>query len=171
MSTITSERRAAFRFFLEHAGYATPPGRAVCALELARAESTLHEAINAGVASVAWVDDEEPYDPGDAVTEENARALVESGAWTGPFGCVVDCDNAGGSLWGIMLDSRGTGDPYARVVAAELASEIVDALRQAIGDARDEEDFSSMLDTLARAGVQRERIDAMRATHHEFFSA
>jgi hypothetical protein len=27
-----------WRFFLENAGYATPPGRAVCALELARAE-------------------------------------------------------------------------------------------------------------------------------------
>jgi hypothetical protein len=26
-----------FRFFLEHAGYATPPGRAACALALARA--------------------------------------------------------------------------------------------------------------------------------------
>ncbi len=27
-----------WRFFLENTGYATPPGRAVCALELARAE-------------------------------------------------------------------------------------------------------------------------------------
>jgi hypothetical protein len=27
-----------WRFFLENAGYATPPSRAVCALELARAE-------------------------------------------------------------------------------------------------------------------------------------
>jgi hypothetical protein len=31
-------RRSTWRFFLENAGYATPPGRAVCALELARGE-------------------------------------------------------------------------------------------------------------------------------------
>ena len=30
--------RPAFRFFLEHAGYCTPPGKAACALSLAKAE-------------------------------------------------------------------------------------------------------------------------------------
>jgi hypothetical protein len=38
LSKKTQRIRSAFRFFLEHAGYATPPGKAVCALHLAKAE-------------------------------------------------------------------------------------------------------------------------------------
>lgn len=37
------KRSEAFRFFLENAGYATPPGRAACALNLMRAEREAHE--------------------------------------------------------------------------------------------------------------------------------
>jgi hypothetical protein len=43
-----------FRFFLEHAGYATPPGRAACALALARAE---HVAKDIADATFEWEDD------------------------------------------------------------------------------------------------------------------
>lgn len=139
MSTITNERRAAFRFFLNHAGYSTPPGRAVCALELARAEQLFREAESLGVASVEWLYDDMPYDPGDVCTEEEARERFESNEWTGPFGCVVTCGDDVASLWGIVVGSRGTDDPYCRVVAAELASELTDVLRQAVGDARDQD--------------------------------
>lgn len=41
------------------------------------------------------------------------------------------------SLWGIVVGPRGTDDPYCRVVQAELALEIEDELRQAVGDALD----------------------------------
>jgi len=76
-------RRERFRFFLEHAGYCTPPGRAACALKLARAEEGLECALAYEEASVEWVDDVEPYDPGDSFTEEEAARRFESGAWTG----------------------------------------------------------------------------------------
>lgn len=36
--TTTAALRPAWNFFRDHAGYATPPGRAQCALDLARAE-------------------------------------------------------------------------------------------------------------------------------------
>ena len=35
---MTNEMRERWRFFLYHAGYAIPPGRVVCAMELAHAE-------------------------------------------------------------------------------------------------------------------------------------
>ena len=151
---ITKERRAAFRFFCEQAGYATPPGRAACALELARAEELLEQAVDLGIASVEWVDDETPWDEGTEISAEDAARRFESGEWTGPYGCIVRVfaegsehadtlsyldrvADADASLWGIVVGSRGTDDPYCRVVAAELADELVDELRQAIGDARD----------------------------------
>lgn len=150
--------RSAFRFFFAHAGYSSPPGRAACALSLARAEALLERAVALEVASVEWVDDDAPYDPGDVDSPEDVARWFESGRWTGPFGCVVathaqpedfgerfrvwDPDRrrepiATESLWGIVVGSRGTDDPYCRVVAAELASELEDDLRQAIGDALD----------------------------------
>ncbi len=140
-------RRDRFRFFSAHGG-----GRvghtAESALSLARAEELLETAVDLGVASVDWVDDDMPYDPGDADTPEDAARYFESGAWTGPYGCIVrvfDSVEYSGertgdalqSLYGIVVGPRGTEDPYCRLVAAELASELEDELRQAIGDARD----------------------------------
>lgn len=146
--------REAFRFMLENAGYATPPGRAVCALELARAEQLLTDAIAGDAASIEWIYDEEPYDQGDSCTDDEARAKFESNEWVGPFGCIVKVyaepaehvdtlayldrvADAEASLFGIVVGPRGTDDSYCRVVAAELASELLDELRQAIGDALD----------------------------------
>ncbi len=140
---IGSERREAFRFFVEQAGYATPPGRAVCALELARAEALLREAVELGAASVEWVEDLEPLDSDDTVT----IAMLDDGSLVGPAGCIVQVGDAERSLWGIVLiaPSASGDDPYMRVVEAELASELLDELRQAVGDARD---ASLCLDTL-----------------------
>lgn len=128
--------RKAFQFFSEHAGGIVGE-RAKGAIALARAEQLLERAIGLGVASCEWVDDCEPYDPGDVDSPEDVARWFESGAWTGPFGCVLNVGDAGASLWGIVVGSRGTDDPYCRVVAAELACEVEDDLRQAIGDALD----------------------------------
>jgi hypothetical protein len=133
-------------FFKEHAGWSTPPGRAASALALARAEVLLEQAIELGIAEVEWEHDDQPYDT-DCYSDDEIAAKFESNEWTGPFGCRIglDEDKYAASLWGIVLDSRGvsTGlpgsadDPYARVVRAELADELEDDLRQAIGDALD----------------------------------
>jgi hypothetical protein len=118
-----NDLRGAFRFHLEHGGYCTPPGHAACALEAARAELRLAELVDDERANVEWVDDDQPYDPGDVCTDDGARAKFESNEWTGPFGCVVTIDGEQESLWGIVVGPRGTDDPYCRVVEAELASE------------------------------------------------
>lgn len=44
MSTIDEKTREAWRFFQQNAGYAEPPGRAACALDLARAEQRREDA-------------------------------------------------------------------------------------------------------------------------------
>ena len=135
----TVSRRKAFQFFLENAGYVTPPGRAACALELARAEELLETAIDENVAEVVWEWDDTPYDPGDVCTLAEAREKFESNEWTGPFGCVLKIDGETvESLWGIVVGPNETNDPYCRVIAAELASQCEDMLRQALGDARDD---------------------------------
>lgn len=142
---------------IDHKAYAFFRGQgmpASSALNLTRAESLLERAQDLGVASVEWVDDDESYDPGDFVTEEEAREKFDSNEWTGPFGCVVRVfdsveygrDRAGDnlqSLWGIVVGPRGTADPYCRVIVAELACELEDDLRQVIGDALDALNFAS----------------------------
>jgi hypothetical protein len=105
MSTL----RKAFQFFLDNAGYATPPGRAACALELARAERYAYEQEWSWEwrfdddADLSWMDDAER-----AKEHEVLGAILN------------DRDgNHLASLWGIV-DPDAT---YRRVVEAELASE------------------------------------------------
>lgn len=144
-----------YRFFHEKAGRVAiidangrPSGIAARnALDLARAEALIDEAEELGIAKVKWPFDDEPYEHG-CMTDDEVREQFANNRWTGPFGCVVSIggDHAA-SLWGIVLDSRGVSeglpgaadDPYARVVRAELASELIDDLMQAIGDAKDAE--------------------------------
>ncbi len=105
--------RRAYRFFCEHAGYATPPGRAVCSLALARAEA---EAKEIGLRFV-WEDDPEEYQLGDA--EDNRPAYV--------LNCRVE--DAGGTQLPVSLGGIGVNslnDPYLRVVEAELASQAIE---------------------------------------------
>jgi len=143
-----------YRFFHENAGRVAvvdENGRmsgiaARVALDLARAEALIDEAEELGIASVEWQDDPEPYEHG-YMTDDEVREQFANNRWTGPFGCVVSIgdDDHAASLWGIVLDSRGVSvglpgsadDPYARVIRAELASELVEDLMQAIGDAKD----------------------------------
>jgi hypothetical protein len=139
MTTTTPARRERWRFFLEHAGYCTPPGRAACALELARAEELLEDAIGLELARVRIEHDPEPYEVDDDVmSEAEVRSKFASNEWTGPFGVILELEEEHtASLWGIVVGPKESGDPYMRVVAAELADEHADELRQAIGDARD----------------------------------
>lgn len=133
---IDRETYAAYRFFKDNDGWSSPPGRAACALASARSEQLLETAVDLGVASVSWEYDDEPIETDD--DPDYVARQFESNAWTGPYGCVVTInDEHAASLWGIVLDQWGTDDPYARCVAADLAAECEDELRQAIGDAAD----------------------------------
>lgn len=112
-----------YRFFLdEHAGYVV--GRAAeGALDLARAEAWAEEMEDAGRLSIRWEYDDEPYDQ-DIYTQEEAARKFDTGAWTGPYGCVLRLEgDVAASLWGIVFGPEELNDPYARVVAAELAAE------------------------------------------------
>lgn len=128
MDTTLRER---FRFMLDHAGYSTPPGRAVCALELARAEDRLEQS----ELEVVCEPEPNPFDFGPAsdgshdmeswrrwwVRQIEAGELaVVTVALRAPSGEIV------ASLGGV--DTYTNADPYRRVVAAELASEYFTAL-------------------------------------------
>lgn len=116
-----SPHETAVRFFRKHAGYSYAPGKETprqgrdrCARSLARAE---REAAQNG-ATFRWSED-------DTTNLEFADSPSEVyRLWA----CVMR-DSSGkvvSSLCGIDLGSEGhpDSDPYARVVRAELASEI-----------------------------------------------
>ena len=113
------------RFFLDNAGWSTPPGREACAEALAEAEAWLHRQLahDPPRASVEWLDDPEP---------EPSYELGEGNAW---YGCVVRVGHREASLWSIELLPDDWPHPwrdpagYARVVTAELASEILSEQR------------------------------------------
>lgn len=101
------------QFFFDHAGYSYRPdetreqGRTRCALNLAAAEGMGR----AAGLSFEWVSDTDSDEPGH-------------------YGCI--CHDSEGavtaSLWGIGFADDGTpwdGDPYRRVVEAELAAETI----------------------------------------------
>jgi len=113
--TIPSVTPEAYQFFLEHAGYATPPGREACAFELAYAEQYAKQC---GWA-YQWEDDPEP-DLSWAIAEENGYEIetVEMVTLYDQGGKWLD------SLCGITDATR----EYRRVVEAELAA-------NAMGDA------------------------------------
>jgi len=104
--------RRAWRFFLEHAGYAAPPGRTVCAASLARAE----EQAEALGLTFEWCEDECP----DLSWMDEAEATREHEV----LGCIVRSPYGEhlASLWGIV-DADAN---YRRVIEAELAAEALD---------------------------------------------
>jgi hypothetical protein len=115
--------RRRFRFFHEWGG-SWVGHRAVSAIADARAELWLDELEAAGSAATTVEYDDEPYDPGDVCTEDEAREKFDSGEWSGPFGVTVECGDFSASLWGIVVGPRGESDPYIRVVRAELAGDV-----------------------------------------------
>jgi len=117
---ITTELRRAWNFHREHAGYATPPGRAMCALELARAELAMRELD----WEIRW-----DYDH-DWVTTSSLeqQARLEAGETVYLVAWLEDA--AGTTLaacGGIEVESDD--DPYMRVMYAELASEALRELK------------------------------------------
>jgi hypothetical protein len=97
---------------MEHAGYATPPGRTACAAALARAE----ERAEAAGFVFEWVPDE----CSDLSWMDEAEAARDHEV----LGCIVH-DPAGehlASLWGIV-DADAN---YRRVIEAELGAEALE---------------------------------------------
>lgn len=106
------------RFFLQHAGSCTPPGRVACALILARAEARA-EALG---LRVVWEEEQEAWDGDCPPPNVHACAYVEDAS-----------GRALASLGSIGLDSWR--DPYTRVIEAELFDEslaLLDLERDAI---------------------------------------
>jgi hypothetical protein len=113
--------RKSWQFFLEHAGYATPPGRAACALELARAELAFLDAESDNRARIvwehdsdadtSWMDEDVARDCQDMTCEYVVLQVWQDDA--------REWDTVA-SLGGIF----GADDTYRRVVRAELASEV-----------------------------------------------
>ena len=108
--------RKAFRFFLNNAGYVTPPGRVACAAALAKAERKAHDL---GIQFV-WVADHDA-DLGDHEYWCDAAKHRQPCSHNAE-GCMVMINGSDvASLWGIIdADSN-----YRRVVEAELAAEVL----------------------------------------------
>jgi hypothetical protein len=107
---------------LENAGYATPPGRAACAIELARAEV---KAWDDEQIRFRWEYDLEPdlswCDCGHCETHECLVCV-----------CEVRCGECEGwttaAVLGGIIDA---GEDYRRIVEAELALEAYDPTKSA----------------------------------------
>jgi len=106
---MNSQLIRAWRFFLKHTGYCTPPGRAACALALAHAEQWAHESH----LRFTWEPDFDPDLSWMSKVERAKEHVCE--------GCICrDTEgNVLASLWGIV----DADDEYRRVVEGELASE------------------------------------------------
>lgn len=109
--------RSKWRFFMQHAGYATPPGRVAYAMSLAVAESLGEQTgltvtwDNEQDVDVSWMDAEQlaDYQAGDIVMLA-AVCRDASGA------VLASCGN-------ISLTGSWEDDPYRRVMDAELMAE------------------------------------------------
>jgi len=100
--------RKSWRFFLDHAGYAVPPGRAQCALSLAKAENFA----KANGFSFEWSDDPHGCSMCGCCPVEK-RQPVE----------VCLCRSENGSVVASLCGICGADKNYRRVIEAELASE------------------------------------------------
>lgn len=95
----TPELRAAWRFMLANAGWSNPPGRAACALELARAD-VLADALGLEL----WREADPDGEPGELLAELVTRE--------------------GDTLAALGGIDAPASDPYYRVVRAELVREL-----------------------------------------------
>jgi hypothetical protein len=139
---MTPTLREAIRFFAEHAGYYTPPGRMACAKKLALAEERARDLR----LRFAWED--EQRDEWDGEYPLASTDLLE---WCACYDRAPSDDrwrNISGAPKArclaslCMIATTGYRDPYRRVVEAELASEALatlDAERDAGDCARAEE--------------------------------
>jgi len=126
MVPLSEDMMGRYRFFLEHAGYCTPPGRAACALALARAEA---RADDEGLV-VVWNGEDIPWD-GDGPPPPiwMWAGVVRAEDAHQEWGCMPAPKRGAtylASLGGIGLN--GWRDPYVRVVSAELLAEALDVI-------------------------------------------
>jgi hypothetical protein len=112
---MNASRRARIHFFADHAGHVTPPGRLLAAKSLADAE----EWAQANDLTATWEFDEYADL---SWADEDTLAQLENGTYE-VLSATVTTGDATFSLSGIMTSF---GDPYARVVEAELFSELMD---------------------------------------------
>jgi hypothetical protein len=111
-----------FRFFLKHSGYSTPPGKAACALALARAEHVAREIAD---AQYEWQDDfdrpiEDLIDPSVFRSDDEFKAYCDKYR-DDVTGCVLR--DANGEVRASLCGIIGADSAYRRVVEAELALE------------------------------------------------
>lgn len=109
---MTPEIRTATRWFQEHAGWCTPPGRMICAQGLAYTEAAVDKLESLGVLKVSWTYDD---DPDLSWMTERERANVQDVL-------ILEIEALGevSALCGIV----DPDDDYRRVLVAEVASEI-----------------------------------------------
>jgi hypothetical protein len=131
-----------YRFFIEHAGYATPPGRVACALALAKAEQAAERR-----GLTFWYDDEtDEWDADDVVRPRYVLWCAVSRAPAADAARDLDHKYVLAGVGMVGVDSLA--DPYLRVVAAELFSEALDAL-----DDEDSEQAATLAERATYAGV------------------
>lgn len=113
--------RTAWRFFYDNAGWATPPGKAVCAAALARAEAHIEPLIEAGEYRFEIVTD---GDPDLSWCDERDLDYIErNGVWMVVL--AKKCPQCGewqtvDSLGGVIGD-----DNYFRVIKAGMAQTVL----------------------------------------------
>jgi hypothetical protein len=131
MTLVTLTLTEAEQFFWDHAGWAHYPdetpehGRARCAIGLAEAERRLQRDES---AEVTWEEDDIQEDDCDCGDDHGTRygAILRKTVtrYDEMTGEPRKTEQILGSLWGITFTTGAPEtDPYARVVAAELADE------------------------------------------------
>lgn len=109
-------RQNRIRFFQEHAGYATPPGRPACAKALADAEDLAEEL----ELHAEWQDDPEGCSMCECCPVSERREVFTA--------FVLD---ASGNCLASLGKVCGVDDNYQRVVEAELYQEAIEELTRA----------------------------------------
>ena len=118
-------------------------GTASGSLYCARLGVLLDEATDAGVVEVKWEYEQESYEDVFGFESDDERKQwyrdIENGTITGPYWVAMSVEGETlASLGMVTLGPRDIdGDYYARLVTIELAAEIEDEIRQALGDVRD----------------------------------
>lgn len=127
-----NELRESFRFHLKTCAYSTPPGNAVCAFNLAKAEMRL---LASKTHRIKWVNDED-YDISWAEDDEQYLKALVSDLNNGrlvSMGIIVEkmCPHCHAwdqvdSLWGIIIEPTDEQRrPYEAQMALENLTEIM----------------------------------------------
>ncbi len=109
--TMTADLFRRFKFFRKWAGYCTPPGRAACALLLARAELAAEQE---GL-EFRWEDDPDGM-PRDGLCSCGCGTKIESCECCVCYGPEGEVLASCGAIWDASTE-------YRRIMEAELASE------------------------------------------------